>query len=135
MAREIFDFVLTFVEYKYILISEVRKTQIKQSEVIIMKNTVYEIEIERRNVTPRQFWTYCKNQLAKKGIEPLTETFEDFARPAIETHRHRTEDGCTVCVMPFEYQMYAPKAYNFIMEFEYYDGKTGFGYLYAVEYE
>lgn len=37
MAREIFDFVLTFVEYKYILISEVRKTQIKQSEVNTMK--------------------------------------------------------------------------------------------------
>lgn len=39
MAREIFDFVLTFAEYKYILISEVKKTQIKQSEVIIMKYT------------------------------------------------------------------------------------------------
>ena len=39
MAREIFDFVLTFVEYKYILISEVKKTQIKQSEVTIMKTT------------------------------------------------------------------------------------------------
>lgn len=39
MAREIFDFVLTFVEYKYILISEIKKTQIKQSEVIKMKRT------------------------------------------------------------------------------------------------
>lgn len=39
MAREIFDFVLTFVEYKYILISEVKKTQIKQSEVNTMKAT------------------------------------------------------------------------------------------------
>lgn len=39
MAREVFDFVLTFSKYKYILISEVRKTQIKQSEVIKMKRT------------------------------------------------------------------------------------------------
>ena len=100
-----------------------------------MTNTVYEIEIERRNVTPRQFWTYCKNQLAKRGIEPFIETFEDFENPLAKSKRTHHEDGCTTCVMPYEYQMYAPKAYNFIMEFEYWDEKTGFGYLYAVEYE
>ena len=50
MAREIFDFVLTFSKYKYILIPEVRKTQIKQSEVIIMTMTNEMKEIIREIV-------------------------------------------------------------------------------------
>ncbi len=100
-----------------------------------MKNKVYEIEIERRGVTPRQFWNYCKKQFDKKLIDMFIETFEDFENPFVKHERKRHEDGCTSCVMPYEYQMYAPNAYNFIMEFDYYDEKTGFGYCYAVEYE
>lgn len=37
---------------------------------------LYEHEIERTNITPKQFFTYCKKQLEKKGIN--LEDWVDF---------------------------------------------------------
>ena len=34
-----------------------------------MANKIYEIEIQRTNISPKQFFTYCKNQMLKKGID------------------------------------------------------------------
>lgn len=72
MAREIFDFVLTFSKYKYILISEVRKTQIKQSEVIVMKYTV-----DGRKVTERKV-----RRIEKKNRQILDDVMNggDFSK-------------------------------------------------------
>lgn len=70
MAREIFDFVLTFIGYKYILISEVRKTQIKQSEVIIMT------KINERNII--NFWNRLADADLGEWISPVAREFANF---------------------------------------------------------
>ena len=108
-----------------------------------MANKLYEIEIQRSNITPKQFFSYCKKQAAKKGGDLELwigeyELWEKPTDPCNDTLKH--EDWETpqteICkLQPYEYQLFLAGAYNFIMEFDFYDETKGFGYLFMVEYE
>ena len=41
-----------------------------------MANIIYEIEIQRTNIPPKQFFTYCKKQSEKHGLD--LESWLDF---------------------------------------------------------
>lgn len=34
-----------------------------------MIKKLYECEIQRNNISPKQFFAYCKNQLKNKGVD------------------------------------------------------------------
>ncbi len=104
---------------------------------------IYEIECQRSNVTPKEFFRYCKKQLAAKNveIEIWVENYEDWANPMTNCHlENNHEDWEIPCkeicaYKPLEMQLFLANAYNFIMEFDFWDEKKGSGYLYAVEFE
>ena len=98
--------------------------------------------MQRYNVTPRQFFTYCKKQLENKGfdIECWVE-YESWINPnspCNNTWNHENEEDpyIEVCkIQPYDYQLFLSNAYNFIMEFEFDTDTKGYGYMYAMEYE
>lgn len=107
-----------------------------------------EVEIQRQNVTPRQFWSYCKREIERRtgGALHLSDWLEDFGdweTPTCESKWHKDEheswgeDARTEVIRyePFGCQWYLQGSYNFIMEFDFYDEKTGFGYLYMCDME
>ena len=104
---------------------------------------LYECEIQRTNITPKQFFTYCKNQLRKKGIdlESWVDEFENWENPSTpcnDTCKHEDweEPQMEVCrLLPCDWQLFLQNTYNFIMEFDFWDNNTGNGYLYVIEYE
>ncbi len=103
---------------------------------------LYEHEIQRSNITPKQFFTYCKNQLSKKGIDIETwvefENWENPTTPCNSTSKHEDweEPQTEVCkLQPYDWQLFLQNAYNLIIEFDFWDDKKGFGYLYIKEYE
>ena len=100
-----------------------------------MKKTA-EIEIQRTNISARQFYTYCKKRLAEKvgiDIECWAE-YEDWANPRETfsiTSNHEDWDEPKreiVKIQPYEMQEYLQGVYNFIMEWN-----EGVGYLYHAE--
>ncbi|MCI6649109.1 MAG: hypothetical protein MSH24_06225 [Lachnospiraceae bacterium] len=103
----------------------------------------YEVESERTEVTPKDFWRYCSKLMKKHGadIENWT-TFEEFENPTTpqeytcnlheDWDRPKTE---IIKLMPYDWQIFLEDTYNFIMEFEFDTERKGHGYLYAVEYE
>ena len=108
----------------------------------------YEVEIQRRDVTPREFWSYCRRQIVKRtGSDLLTSWCDSFEawtlsdgviRPCNDKYEHNNWDvpAVEVCKMlPYEWQLYLGHTYNFIMEFDFWDDKRGFGYLYLTEEE
>ena len=107
------------------------------------RDTIYEIECQRSNVTPKQFFNYCRKLFESKGLDVESWTsFEDWVKPIQEEPYHSCyhadwEIPCAEACkyMPYNIQMYLQHSYNFIMEFEFYDGKRGYGYLYAVEFK
>ena len=107
-----------------------------------MARKLYEIEIQRSNISPKQFFTYCKKHLESKGLDIENwvdfENWESPITPCNETSNH--EDWETpqkeICkLQPYDYQLFLAGAYNFIMEFDFYDDTKGFGYLFMTEYE
>lgn len=101
-----------------------------------MAKKIYEIEIQRRNISPRSFFTYCDKQMKKKcgvGLDCWLDDYDDWARES-NGYNTRTEDEICKC-LPYDVQMFARDGYNFIMEFQFDDDKKGYGYLYAVEFE
>lgn len=108
-----------------------------------MKKKMYEFECQRSNVTPKQFFTYCKNQMEKKSIDIKSWIeFENWENP-INPEKYHVNDHKDWEVpqrealknMPYDWQMFLQDAYNFIMEFEFDTETKGHGYLYVVEYE
>lgn len=98
---------------------------------------MYEVECNRNNISPRQFFTYCKRQFAKKGYDLESWTYyEDWEKPIQESdNKWKHEDwdvpALEICkTKPYDIQFYLQGAYNFIMEW--FDGH---GYMYAIEYE
>lgn len=94
-----------------------------------------EIEIQRNNVTPRVFFSYCKRQCKKRGIdlEDWIE-YENFVDP-IQVYDDTEPNHNETCIIkPYEQHLYLKNNYNFIIEFEFWDDKTGFGYLYLKEF-
>ena len=107
------------------------------------KNALYEVETLRTNITPRQFFTYAARMFERKTGEKLywVDSFEDWETPSCECDiRAKHEDWDTpqyeICrSKPFNFHFYLEGTYNFIMEFDFWDEKTGNGYMYAYEIE
>lgn len=106
---------------------------------------LYEVEVTRRNVSPKQFFDYCASRfLAKTGTNiDCWISYEDWINPLQPEDYHRYEHTDwdppaieAIKYQPYDCQMFLSNAYNFIMEYEFgatdYDGQ---GYMYAVEYE
>lgn len=107
-----------------------------------MSKKLYKIEIQRGNITPRQFFTYCKRQLEHKGLDIENWAgFENWSNPIspcndTDDHKDWDEPQKEICKLrPYDYQLFLAGAYNFIMEFDFWDDTKGFGYLFMVEYE
>lgn len=105
---------------------------------------LYEVEIERNNVTPRQFFSYCKRKMIGKGadITAWVDSYETWANPTAPEESHtNSHENCdvplieTIKYMPYDMHLYLQNNYNFIMEFEFDEDKTGHGYMYCVEYK
>lgn len=105
-----------------------------------MENKVkmYEYETERTNITPKAFFGYVRRELKRKcGIDLANwcDGYDAWSKndglPSTNT-RTATE----VCkTLPYDWQYFLRGAYNFILEFDFWDDKTGFGYCYIVEFE
>ncbi|MCD8214405.1 MAG: hypothetical protein LUC97_01970 [Clostridiales bacterium] len=104
-----------------------------------MKKTMYECECERNNISPRQFFSYCKRKLKEKGCDiEIWASYEDWIDEENEYSRmaHYDEGRNSICTQrAYEWQIYSSQEYNFILEFEFDDDKRGHGYMYAVEFE
>lgn len=105
---------------------------------------MYEVEIQRNNISPRQFFTYCKHQMEKRTGTSLDVWIDDYEAWADNTHEfdvnsdHEDWDEPVkeICrTKAYDWQFYLGKAYNFIMEFQFDTENKGYGYLYAVEFE
>lgn len=105
--------------------------------------TLYQVECDRTNISPKAFFTYCAKAMKKHGgdIENWVE-FENWADENQNTYRNVClhEDWDEPCKeilfgAPYQMQMFLSGAYNFILEFEFDTDKKGTGYFYAVEFE
>lgn len=101
---------------------------------------IFEAEVQRRNVTPKQFFSYCKKVCERKRININDWTdFETWCEPIKECSvSNKHEDWETpqeeMCVIkPFEIHLYLQGEYNFIMEFDFFNDKVGNGYMYLSE--
>ncbi len=104
----------------------------------------YEVECTRHNVSPCQFYSYCKKQFLKKARIDLemwieyNDWFNPMSSEEYHVNKHEEWDKPLkeiIKIKPYEYQMYLQNTYNFIMEFNFDDDKKGDGYMYAVEYK
>jgi hypothetical protein len=106
----------------------------------------YEVEVQRKNISPRQFFTYCAKQFKLKtgaDISCWVEDYGEWSDPTYPQPLHNSthrDDGEVFYesskYMPYDWQLFYSGAYNFIMEYEF--GATnndGWGYFYAIEYE
>ena len=106
---------------------------------------LYEVECDRTNISPRQFYTYCKKRFEQKTgntLDMWIDSFDDWEHPVqvyddeyMNTWKRwdGDEDGPAreICkIKPFEIQLFLAGSYNFIMEW--FDGH---GYMFAVEFE
>lgn len=107
---------------------------------------IYEVEVERNNISPRQFFSYCARQFKQKTGQDLSCWVEDYSAWSDPVHPepyHRYEHNWgdekateVVKYMPYDWQLFLSGAYNFIMEYEFGStDKNGWGYFYALEYE
>ena len=101
------------------------------------------VECQRHNVTPRQFFTYCKKQAAKNGINledwmsykdwtdsnvnnPYSSNdHDDWDFPKREAYK----------AVPYNWHFYLQGEYTFTFEFTHdnNDSTTGWGYMYIFE--
>lgn len=105
---------------------------------------LYEIEIQRNNINPRQFFTYCKREMKRRtgvNLDSWCESFEDWASEKNEYNVASNHEDWDVpqkeifCQKSFDWHLFLSRTYNFIMEFQFYEENKGFGYLYVVEFE
>ena len=108
-----------------------------------MKKKLYEIESNRYFKNVESFFSYCERFCEKHNIK-LTdwiESLEHFIEPlqkcnSKDKHEDWEQPQTEICKMqPYEWQLFLQDNYNFIMEFDFMDKKSGHGYLYIVEYE
>lgn len=105
----------------------------------------YEVEVERKNISPRQFFTYCAKQFKLKTGADIScwIDYDEWVDPTHPEPYHRYEhnwDGVRSMeankYMPYDWQMFLSDSYNFVMEYEFGATDTdGWGYFYAIEYE
>ena len=105
---------------------------------------MYEFECQRRNVTPKTFFEYCRKQAEKKNIDITwwIDDFETWERPLLpeEYHVCKHEDwevplNESIKIMPYDLHLYFQNNYNIIMEFEFDTETKGHGYCYMMEYQ
>lgn len=100
-------------------------------------NTLYEFETLRTDMTPKAFYGYVKRELKRRCNIDLESTWCDGFRTwsgedgTPETDTRTPEEICKT--KAYEWQYYLRGAYNFIMEFDFYDETTGNGYCYIWE--
>lgn len=102
---------------------------------------VKEIECKRNNVTPRQFFRYCKQKCFRKGLEIENWiSFQEWAEPTKEQQWHvrvHNNNGIKILevieFMPYSCHLVLQNSYNFIIEFEFDYKKKGHGYFYVLE--
>lgn len=104
----------------------------------------YELERQRSNITPREFYWQCKTDLKHRFGRDLEDwiDYAEWCNPTYLEEYHRTEhetaEGTQTEIykfQPYDVNMYLQGIYNFIMEFEFDTDKKGHGYMYVVEYE
>lgn len=112
---------------------------------------LYELELTRHGVTPAQFLAYVR-QMCKKHNIPFEMSARDFAngqtwgngyymdsRYTGGTPKTRPCFAETCKAKPYDHQTYLKgfdgSVYNEIIEFQFDDEKTGFGYFYTVSAE
>ena len=101
------------------------------------------VEVQRNNVTPREFFSECKRAASRKGydIEAYIE-YDEWVNPSTPEPYHsvvhkdrQTSVREILKLQPYETQLYLEGSYNFILEFTFNDDKRGFGYMYLDESE
>lgn len=105
--------------------------------------TMYEVEVDRTNISPKAFFNYCAKQMKKHGADmECWADYDSWADENQQTYRNvwLHEDWDEPCKeilssAPYQMQLFLSGAYNFILEFEFDSDKKGTGYLYAVEFE
>lgn len=103
----------------------------------------YECECTRNNITPKQFYCYCKRELKKRCNVELSiwlDDYESWANPTIPEKYHSVLhewDGGTVKeaikIQPFNIQFFLSNTYNFVMEFDFSTDNKGSGYFLVKE--
>ena len=99
-----------------------------------------ELELTRKNVTPAQFAAYVRHQIRKHGLEIIcAEDIDlDYWKRGGDLEFNTKHDGIheKSVSKPYEMQTYIRNAdgtvYNLIMEFIFWDDKTGNGYFYFI---
>jgi hypothetical protein len=101
-----------------------------------------ELEIQRHNVTVSQFLAYVRAQIKKHGLEAVdpADIDLDYFKAGNDLNFDYHDIPGKPCKAeksvskPYEMQTYIMNwdgtAYNFIMEFDFWDEKTGSGYFY-----
>lgn len=106
------------------------------------KKKLYEIECNRYFKNVASFFKYTEKFCKKHGVDLANwmESLEQFAEPinlcnSRYSHSDWDEPQVEICKMqPYDWQLYLQGCYNFIMEFDFWDEKSGHGYLYIIEY-
>ena len=104
----------------------------------------YEVEMMRTNVTPKEFYSYCKREFSRRtggqdGLGNWLDDYETWSNPLSQSnirtfHEDWDEPKLEICrILPFDFQQCLEGSYNFIMEFNFWDDRTGTGYMYAYE--
>lgn len=109
------------------------------------RERLYEIECTRKNVSPKEFFSYCAKRCKENGAV-LTDWIEynDWIKPSCPgpfgRYEYSHEDWAhplreVIKYMPYDFQIYLEDTYNFIMEFEFDTETKGHGYFYLLEYD
>lgn len=100
----------------------------------IKPEKMYEVEIERTNISPKQFFSYCKRELKKRADIDLEGWVEEYSTWENGSDFEVKEPDETCKEKPFNFHYYNYNGYNFIMLFDFYEENNGFGYMYAMEF-
>lgn len=109
-------------------------------------NKKYQVEIQRTDITPRAFWGYCRREIerrtgGKASLEDWLDEYGYWTDPVQtfnidswhEDWEHPRREICKI--QPYKMQFMLECSYNFIMEFQFWDDKTGNGYLWMIEWD
>lgn len=99
------------------------------------------IESTRNNVTPKEFFRYCKMLCAKKGVDIESYiSYDGWLNPSVKCNTTYKHDEWETPLyeknkyMELDTHLYLQDTYNFILEFSYENEKVGSGYFHIVEY-
>lgn len=99
------------------------------------RKKLHEVELNRYFKNVHTFWAYALKMCEKHGVN-LTDWMESLDQFCEPMQRNNSRNNHEICKMlPYDWQLYLQNSYNFIMEFDFFDEKSGHGYLYIVEYD